>query len=193
MNINPLTSEAYQLLHEGTLALARAERAGIRIDMDYIIKVKKKITRKIEGLEESFKETGFYKEWKKSLKGKTININSNPQLQTFLYKVKGIEIEKETTTGQGSTDDETLKQLNLPELDQILEIRKLKKIRDTYLEGFEREQVDGFIHPFFNLNNVRTYRSSSADPNFQNVPKRDKEAMEICRRALYPRIGHQIL
>ena len=74
-----------------------------------------------------------------------------------------------------------------------LQIRKLEKIKGTYLEAFVREQTDGFIHPFYNLHNVRTYRSSSADPNFQNIPKRDKESMKICRRAILPRPGHMLV
>jgi DNA polymerase-1 len=56
-----------------------------------------------------------------------------------------------------------------------------------------REQVDGYIHPFLNLHTVRTYRSSSNSPNLQNIPKRDKEAMKICRRAIFPRPGHQLI
>ena len=83
--------------------------------------------------------------------------------------------------------------MGIPELDNLLRIRKLKKVRDTYLEGFLREQVNGYIHPFFNLHLVRTYRSSSDHPNFQNIPKRDKEAMNIVRRAIFPRPGHQLL
>ena len=50
--------------------------------------------------------------------------------------------------------------------------------------------MDGYLHPSFNLHLVRTYRSSCERPNFQNIPKRDKEALEICRRALLPRPGH---
>ena len=91
-----------------------------------------------------------------------------------------------TTEGgdQGSTDEETLRRLDVPGLDLILSIRKLTKIKTTYLGAFAREQYNGFIHPSFNLHNVRTYRSSSDGPNFQNIPKRDKEAMNICSRVI---------
>jgi len=83
--------------------------------------------------------------------------------------------------------------LNIPELNTFLEIKKIKKLRDTYLAGFLREQVDGFIHPFFNLHLVPTYRGSSDRPNFQNIPKRDKESMNIVRKALFPRVGNQLI
>jgi len=86
-----------------------------------------------------------------------------------------------------------LKKIGMPELDTILQIRKLLKIKDTYLEAFIKEQYNGYLHPSYNLNNVRTYRSSSEGPNFQNIPKRDKEAMKVCRRAILPRPGHQLV
>ena len=81
----------------------------------------------------------------------------------------------------------------MEELDGLLRVRKLKKIRDTYLDAFANEQVNGVVHPFFNLHLVRTYRSSASNPNMQNIPKRDKEAMQIVRKAIYPRKGHQLV
>ena len=196
MEYNPRFEEAYHLLHEGILALAKAERAGIRVDLDYIEEQMGYLNIEITQLEESIIRTNFYKHWKHSMKG-TINMHSNTQLATFLYKVRKLKVEKETTSGLGSTDDETLRQLatnyDIPELELILKVRKLKRVRDTYLLAFEREQVNGYIHPFFNLHLVTTYRSSSDHPNFQNIPKRDEESMQLCRRALYPRPGHQLL
>jgi len=192
MNINPRTYEAYQLFHDGILALAHAEQAGIRVDLEYIEGKKTHLTRKIDRLEKQFMETKFFLHWQHSVKGK-ININSNAQLAHFLYDVKKIKVEKETASGQGSTDDEALQAMNIPELNSLLEMRKLKKVRDTYLDAFAREQINGYIHPFFNLHLVRTYRSSSDSPNFQNIPKRDEESMQIVRKAIYPRPGHQLV
>ncbi len=190
--INPHTQDAYKLLHDGILALARAEQQGIRVDTDYVEAKKGQLTRKIHRLEKEFEQTNFFKHWQHSQRGK-VNINSNYQLSYFLYKVKKLKPDKETASGQGSTDEETLRSLNIPELDALLQMRKLKKVRDTYLDAFLREQVDGYIHPFFNLHLVKTYRSSSDSPNFQNIPNRDEESMQIVRRALFPRPGHQLL
>jgi DNA polymerase I len=192
MNLNPKTNEAYQLLHQGILSLARAEQQGLRIDVDYIERKKIHLTRKIERLESQFKDTKFFKDWQSKVKG-NININSNTQLSNYLYKIKRIRIQKETYSGAGATDEEALKAMNIPELDTLLQMRKLKKLRDTYLESFEREQVNGYIHPFFNLHLVASYRSSSDHPNFQNIPKRDEESMQLIRQAIYPRPGHQFL
>lgn len=192
MNINPNTLDAYNLLHEGTLAFANAEQAGFRVDMEYIERKKKFLTKKILHLEDKFKDSKLYRHWEHSAKGK-VNIYSHDQLSHFLYKVKKIKIEKRTATEKGSTDNDALSQMNIPELDALLQAQKLKKVRDTYLDAFAKEQVDGVLHPFFNLHLPRTFRSSSNSPNLQNVPRRDKESMKLCRQALYPRKGHQFL
>jgi len=189
--MNP-REEAYKLLHEGILALAEVERSGIRIDLDYVQRMKLHLTRKIEKLEREFKSTKFYRRWEHTVKGK-VNINSSVQLAHYLYGTLKLKTERLTTSGQYSTDEDSLLSLNIPELNNLVKIRKLRKIRDTYLEAFEQEQVNGYIHPFFNLHLVTTYSSSSDSPNLQNIPKRDEEAMQICRRAFYPRPGHQLL
>jgi len=192
MKLNPNTSDAYRLLHNGALAMGRAERQGIRVDVEYVRREKSRLSKEIVAKMKQLKNSTFYIEWEKA-QGKEVNLNSVPQLSNYLYNVKGLEPYKTTETGQGSVDEEAITNLNIPELMDIIRIRKLKKIRDTYLDQFGREQVNGVIHPFFNLHLVRTYRSSSDSPNFQNIPKRDEEAMNIVRKALYPRPGHQLL
>lgn len=188
MELNPRSNEAYKLLHNGTLALTRAERQGIRVDLDYVAKKRASLDELIAGKFETLQSSRFYRAWKHYRGGKAINIDSPQQLQSYLYKHLKKIPPKTTESGQGSTDDEALRDLNIPELNLILDIRKYKKIRDTYLKPFQREAVNGVIHPFFSLNRVRTYRSSSDKPNFQNIP-----AMQIVRRALFPRPGHQLL
>ena len=192
MNISPKTKDAYKLIHQSSLAFARAERQGMRVDVEYIDTKQAHLTRRIDRIEGKFKETKLYRHWEHTVK-KAPNIYSDDQLATYLYKVKKIHPTKQTTAGRGSTDVETLQELGIPELDLLIQGKKLKKIRDTYLEGFKREQVKGYMHPFFNLHLARTHRSSSNNPNFQNVPKRDPEAMQITRQALYPRPGRQLL
>jgi DNA polymerase I len=193
MQANASRREAYQLIHEGILAFGRAERQGMRIDIDYCEKKKNFLTRKIKHLKTQLEETKFYRRWEHIYGAKT-NIQSNLQLAKILYQVMKLTPPKQTSKGeQGSTDEESLLQLDVPELQKLLEIRKLTKVRDTYLDAFVREQVDGVLHTFFNLHTVKTYRSSSSDPNFQNVPKRDVESMRLCRQAIYPRPGHQLL
>ena len=192
MNIHPNTKDAYRLLHEGSLAFSRAEQIGMRVDIAYCEQKKVVLSKKIAHFEKRIFNSTFGQHWKHSTGGK-VNLNSNAQLGRFLYQIKKLEPVKFTESGAPGTDEEALEALRIPELDLLIEMRKLQKIRDTYLDAFVREQVDGVVHPFFNLHLVRTYRSSSDSPNFQNIPKRDKQAMKLCREALFPREGHQFL
>jgi uracil-DNA glycosylase family 4 len=184
---------AYSILHHGTLALAEAERAGIRVDTEYADKMDNRLTKKIQAIEEKLYKSTFYRHWTHSIGNKKPNLNSGKQLEVYLYRTKKIKPMKYTENGYGSTDEEALRMLKITELDWIIERSKLQKIRDTYLKGFVREQVNGYLHPFFSLHTARTYRSSSNNPNFQNIPKRDYTAMQTVRKALYARPGHQLL
>lgn len=192
MNLHPNTKEAYELMHDGTIALAHIEQQGIRFDQEYADKMSARLEKKISMVEKKFKNSQFFKDWQKSVRG-TVNIDSDDQLRRFLYGIKAITPPKTTKSGAGSTDEETLESLNIPELNMLLQMRKWKKINGTYLQSFRREAVNGFIHPNFLLNFVKTYRGSSADPNFQNIPKRNKEAMLITRKCLFPRFGNQLM
>jgi len=192
IDIKPSKADAYKFFHEGVLAFNRAEEQGLRIDLEYCERVQKELSEEIKTILKGFYQTRFYKDWNRSTKGKP-NINSNSQLGHYLYKVKKLEPPKTTETGQGSTDEEALESFDIPEIKDLLRVRKLKKIRDTYLKGFIKEQVDGYIHPNFNLHTVRTFRSSGNSPNFQNIPKRDKEAAEVCRKALFARPGNHLV
>lgn len=189
--INPKSQQAYQLLHEGILSLQRAESQGLRIDVDYVTKKKAQLLRKMQSLEQEFKSSSFFRHWQHSSKS-AVNINSHIQLSHFLYGVKKLKPEKLTDTGKGSTDEEALTKLNIPELNLLAEKNKLKKAYDV-LDGFDREQVDGVLHTSFNLHLAASFRSSSNSPNMQNTPKRDEEMMQACRKAVFPRVGHQFL
>ena len=192
MNMNPNTMEAYQLLHDGVLTMQRMEQQGFRINMRYVERKENELNAEIEKLENDFKTSKFFKHWQHTLKSK-VNIYSTQQLGVYLYKVKKIRPPKTTASGLGATDEEALMQLGIPELEYLLKIKKLKKIRDTYLLAFKREAVNGFIHPFYNLHLVTSYRGSSDSPNWQNLPKRDEEAMQLVRRAIYPRKGNHLV
>ena len=193
MTTQPNQKDAYRLLHQGILAFSRAEQQGIGIDITYCTYMEQELSLQIRNRETEFYATKFYRHWRHTLGGKYPNINSNAQLSSFLYAVKKLKPTKDTVTGQGATDEEALEALGIPEIKTLLQIRKLKKLRDTYLRGFLKEQVNGKLHPNFNLHIARTYRSSSDRPNFQNIPKRDIQAQEICRRAIIPSPGNMLL
>ncbi len=187
-----LSQDAYRLFHNGSLELAEAEMNGIYLDTNYCTKKTVALSRKITYLQKRLEQTELIKVWRETYGDKT-NFNSDAQLAKILYSKMGITPPNYTPSKRGAVDEKTLMEIDNPALDYILRIRKTKKNKDTYLASFIRESVDGIIHPFFNLNTVRTFRSSSNNPNFQNIPKRNKEAKKICRRAIIPRPGHQLM
>jgi DNA polymerase-1 len=190
--------DANQLLLKGAQVLSRMSLNGIRVDMDYCEREYLFLESRMKEIRRRLEATKLYKEWRKKY-GDRVNIDSNPQLADILFNVLGYEpasyTEKtrDTDNPQPSTDSDSLKATGLPAIKGVLTLRKMAKARNTYLAQIIREQVDGFIHPFFKLHIPVTYRGSCTNPNFQNMPVRDKNLWRAVRRAIFPRIGRQIV
>jgi len=191
IDIAPKTKEAYKLMHDGILALSDIELNGIRIDIDYCKRQQKHLDRKIKRLQNKISNSKEMKEWRRIYRAKT-NPDSNPQLADMLFNHFGLEPVAKTAKGKPAVDKASLEQLDFPLVKQILDVRKYKKARDTYIANLIRESVDGYMHPFFNLDKVRTFRSSSSAINFQNQPNRDPEIKKIIRSAFLPRNRHRL-
>jgi DNA polymerase-1 len=134
----------------------------------------------------------------KSLKlEEEFKFNSTKELRNLLFNVMKLKSIKDTATGFKSVDEETLSKLNNTLCKRILKHRYYAKIKDTYLNQFINEAAEVndvyYIFPFFNLQSVKTYRSSSSNPNFQNIPKRDQFAKKITRECLIPRKNRRLL
>lgn len=189
INIKPTTPEAYKLIHEGMLTLTEATRQGICINVPYCKKQIKRIKSKIKISEKKFFESKIGRLWKKTYK--TPNLNSDPQLRNIIYSKLDAKVTKTTSKSENpSTDKETLDSLkkDIPELHYLLEMRRYKKGHDV-IDGFLKEQVNGIIHPSYATHTTVSFRSSSYNPNFQNIPNRDPELKELCRKAIIPRKG----
>ena len=189
----PRSLEAYELLHNSTPVFAKAERAGLRVDIDYCHRMQAHLGRQIERLDAQFLESNVGTTGLATF-GRTLNLNSDEQLATILFEKLHHKPTEETNSGKPSVRAEALEALTseVPELEFLLRRRKLAKAKDTYLVNFISAAVDGVMHPFFKLDNVVTYRSSSSQPNFQNIPNRDPEIRRICRRAIVPKLGRKL-
>lgn len=155
-------ADAYRLVHDGALALSRAEQQGIRIDVEYCRRETTRLEREIRRLDRKFRLSEFAGKWSNRF-GAKCNFGSSDQLATMLYQVEGITPPRRTASGKGSTDENALRQAGIEELEYLLRVKKLKKIKDTYLGGFLRAEVNGWIHPSFSLHLVTTYRSCIAE------------------------------
>lgn len=181
----PTLPDAYNLFHEASLALADVEDTGIRVDVPYYRQQDADLTARIDAIDKRLWRTKEARQWKAHFKDRT-NLDAPAQLSTMLFNVWNYRPTKVTRGGKESVDDEALRKIGTAFTLDILAKRKLLKVRDTYIAQFLRYQVDGLLHPSFNLNLVVTYRSSSDSPNFQNTPVRDPEQGRITRTGFIP-------
>lgn len=171
-------------MHQGLIALSEVEANGIRIDMEKLTRTKEELKLKIRSLKQQLEAGKLWKLWRRRFAAKA-SMTSKDQLATLLFDELGFEIkvytEKGEEHGRAKVNEEVLQNINHPDLPALIRYQKYDKALGTFLLGIEREVVDGRLHPNFNLNIARTYRSSSDNPNFQNFPVRDKEVSQIIR------------
>ena len=125
-----------------------------------------------------------------------VNLGSTIDLPLLLYSEKGFKFpiikytkDKKTNrdTDKPSTDEDTLVELRLtvkdPEspkaifLDNLLELRGLKKMYTNYIEGWhDKVQDDDRIHGQFKIIGTTSGRLSSSEPNLQQIPKTSVDA-----------------
>ena len=193
-------TDGYDLLHKGSMAFVDLEENGICVDVPYCEEQQKLINIREKLLLKELDEDDIVKHWRTTYREK-FNLFSPVQLKHVLFdhlKIKPLAYTKPTKSnpnGNPSISADTLEDYieAAPFVKKLVDLRKLTKVRDTFLKGIVEETVDGVIHPFFKLNTVDTFRSSSNSPNLQNIPQRDPEMKKIVRCALIPRPGHQLV
>jgi len=166
-----------ELLVKGTKFLIDVEETGIPINKELIVHHINKISDEIKELTESLythKEIKKVEEIKKVL----FNVNSTYHLRLLFFDILDMEYTKLTDTGQPSTDAEVLEELSTthPIAGTINKIKKLKKIKSTYLEKMLNGcDMDGRLRTGFNLHITTSGRlSSSGKINAQQLPRDDK-------------------
>jgi len=193
MKIQATRQDAYQLMHDGALALARVEAVGMRIDEGRLKKTIEKTSKQIKDITDRLRSDEVYRVWRRRFGEKT-KLGSRDQLARVLFEEMGVKSKGAKQLGKRvKMDKDALGKIDLPFVKDYLKIEKLKKLRGTYLMGVLREVVEGYLHPVFNLHLARTYRSSSDSPNFQNIPIRDKEIGKLIRSCFIPRDGHVLV
>ena len=179
-------SELYQTIeHPMVDVLARTERIGVKIDLDYLAEMARNLDKRIAELEaECF-----------DLAGERINLGSPQQLRVLLYEKLGLKTTRRTKTGL-STDARALKQLvdQHPFVGKLLEYRELAKLKNTYVDALPPlvDPKDGRVHTTYDQTAAATGRLSSINPNLQNIPVRTDLGKQI-RRAFIAEEGRVLL
>jgi DNA polymerase-1 len=199
--LRPASREAYQLLHDGAIALSQVETNGIKIDDNYLSNAMESTANDIKSLEAKLRDDRLYSKWRR-LYGHKMNLGSGEQLAELLFRHEGFTPRKWTektahledeSKRKPSSDADHLLSTGLEFAECFVQLEKRRKALGTFLKGIRRETVDGYLHPVFNLHIARTYRSSSDSPNFQNFPIRDKFFAELIRRCFVPRDENHVL
>jgi DNA polymerase-1 len=162
--------------------LADLEFTGIRIDVPFLQKLGKEMEGQLAEIEQRIHAAA----------GKDFNISSPVQLRKILFDEMKLPVQKRTgTTGDASTDQETLERLaamghELPKM--IIEHRQVAKLKGTYVDALPAlvNPRTGRVHTSFNQTVAATGRLSSSDPNLQNIPARTEQGRQI-RQAFIPR------
>ena len=189
MKIKATKSDAYNLFHDGTLALAEIERNGIRVDVGLLDKQITKTEERVKSGLAWLRDHEYYQTWKRAY-GKKTNLNSKPQLAHVIFDKLGFERNK----GGGKQDELAFANVNDKFVANYFKIEKLKKLSNTYLTNIKNELGrDDRLHPFFNLHNVKTYRSSSDRINFQNLPSRNPVQVKIIKNLFIPSDGNHLV
>jgi DNA polymerase-1 len=152
--------------------LARMERIGIEVDVDYL-----------EELESHFDaQVTTAADAAYAVLGKQINLGSPKQLQGVLFDELGMPKTRRTKSGY-TTDADALQGLfaktEHPFLAHLLAHRDSIRLRQT-VEGLLKSVADdGRIHTTYLQTIAATGRLSSTEPNLQNIPIRTEEGRRI--------------
>ena len=183
--------KARKLFHEAAIAFTNCQKTGININVPYYNKVKTKLTTEITKFTTAIQTSEEVNKFEKK-EGRAFNLNSPPDLRVLLFDILGESSKKKTTTGLDSVDKSVLSDLKTPIGKKIVRIRELKKLRDTYIAQYLREEVNGRIYPFLHTHIARSGRSSASLPNIQNAPERDAKAKKLIKRGIISSPGFKL-
>ena len=184
-------NDAFRFFMNGIHTMGLIQLNGVHVNEKYYSQVNVQLIEEIEAIKKSLTEGREARSFQEQF-NRPINITSNDDLGKLFYEVLG-KNPVYTANRNYKTDAKTLESLNLPYVDKLIEMKKLEKARGTYLAQFAREVYKGVIHPFFDLHIPVSYRSSSSNPNWQNLPKRNKRIKTLIRKGIIPSPDHILI
>lgn len=134
------------------------------------------------------------------LAGCAVDVNSADTIARA-YDALGIKYPRTDGTernpnGKPSFRKEWLEHQKDPVSEQILAVRKVNKLRGTFVESYIlNSHINGKVHGQFHLlrsddGGTRSGRFASSTPNLQNIPSRDPELAPLVRGMFVPDHGH---
>jgi DNA polymerase-1 len=168
--------------------VARMERAGVRLDLDFLRQLNQRFAARLLELEEQVYQLA---------NGKRFTIGSPKQLGVVLFEDLGLPTPKRGKSGAYETGVDVLEPLAAAGhviAEKVLAWRQIAKLQSTYVEALSRlaKPATARVHTTFLLAQTSTGRFSSIDPNLQNIPIRTTEGREL-RTAFIAKPGWQLL
>ena len=158
------------------------ERTGVCVDTGLLAQESAALATRIDQIEEKITV----------LAGEAVNPASPKQLAHILFEKLELPVKKKTSGGTPSTSEEVLAELALdyPIAEQILEYRKLTKLKNTYTDKLPSmvDATDARVHTTFGQATAVTGRLASSEPNLQNIPVRTPEGRRV-RAAFVAKAG----
>lgn len=160
---------------------------GIKLDVDYLGKLSKKMHKELESLQEVIYQNA----------DQEFNINSPKQLGEILFDKLGLKPknQKKTEGGQRSTKESELEKMRDMHviIPSLLRYRELQKLVSTYVNALPAQvSEDGRIRTTFLQTGSVTGRMASKNPGLQNIPIRTEESKSI-RRAFVASMGYTMV
>lgn len=141
---------------------------GIPVDQKVVKRFHDRLSNDLTAIEEDIAALKVVDRFK-SAKGAAFRPGSADDVKYAFRKLLDVALE--------SADENALKEVKHPLAKLVLEWREVAKQLSTYvkplMEGSPVLHEDGLLHPILSTTKVRTWRTSSEDPNSQNFPKRE--------------------
>lgn len=182
------------LFKQGVINMTKLEKTGIRINVPYCQDQHQKLNKKLQNIKNeilSMEEAKIFR----NKKNREFDIQAPEDIRYLLFNIMDMKHKSKPTAKQTTwaVDAEVLKKINISFTNNVLLYRRTKKIAD-YLGNFLfLVDKNGRIHPSFDLGTVKSLRSSSYNPNIQNIFKHDLEAKQIIRTGIIPSEKRQFL
>jgi DNA polymerase-1 len=148
-----------------TKILWEMERAGIKINKDYLVEQAPRIEDELISIQKWFG---------RNMKQLYVNLNSGAEMSEFFFNKLGRKALSYTDGGKPQLNQALLSKwakTGCEYSENLLKYRDLNKKLGTYVSGLlQKIHTNNRIHATFNQTGARTGRLSSSDPNLQNQP-----------------------
>lgn len=136
----------------------RAERAGMRVDLGLVGRMRSEYAEEMAELKLRCQQYGLE------------NPGSGPQIEAAL-KGEGWEPEDWTPTGRAKLNKTILAGIPHELGDLVIQFKKLQKLDSSYLKNFETKADGDLLHGHINQLEARTGRMSVTQPALQTIPR----------------------